>query len=83
MSTLQMKSNAAKNMFLCARWPNCSLLILFNYENDCIGNQNDNCINYRCKNKFIAFFFLSLLYLVTEYKFEWKMTTSFVFLINK
>ena len=64
-------------MFLCARWPNYSLLILYSYENDCIENQNDNCFNYRCKNKLITFFFLflSLLYSV---KSKWKMTTSFV-----
>ena len=69
------KVKQQNNMFLCARWPNYSLLILYSYENDCIENQNDNFFNYRCKNKLITFFFLSLLYSV---KSKWKMTTSFV-----
>ena len=69
------KVKQQNNMFLCARWPNYSLLILYSYENDNIGNQHDNFFNYRCKNKLITFLFLSLLYSV---KSKWKMATSFV-----
>ena len=44
----------SESQFPMPRWPNSSLLILYNYSNDCIGKPNNNCFNYKCTNDLIT-----------------------------